>query len=52
MDTEQLFNIIGKLYTDIVSAQKIIELLQQKLQEKDKEIIELTGTGKGKTRDS
>jgi hypothetical protein len=50
MDTEQLFNIIGKLYADIVSAQKIIELLQQKLQEKDKEIIELTG--KGKTRDN
>lgn len=50
MDPEQLFTIIGKLYADIVNAQKIIELLQQKLQEKDKEILELTG--KSKTRDS
>lgn len=50
MDSEQLFNIIGKLYADIVNAQKIIEILQQKLQDKDKEIIELTG--KNKTKDN
>ena len=50
MDNEQLFNVIGKLYADIVHAQKIIELLQKKLQDKDQEIVALEG--KNTTRDS
>jgi hypothetical protein len=50
MDTEQLFNMIGKLYADIVNAQKIIDLLQKKLQEKDQEILALEG--KNQARDS
>lgn len=43
MDNEQLFNIIGKLYADIVNAQKIIDILQKRLQEKDQEIVSLEG---------
>jgi Tfp pilus assembly protein PilN len=38
---EELFNIIGKLYVDIYNTQKIIELLQTQLKEKDREISEL-----------
>ncbi len=41
MDQDQTFSLIGRLYTDIVGAQKIIEMLQQKLQEKEKQLIEL-----------
>jgi hypothetical protein len=35
MDQEALFNLIGKLYVDIVNAQRIIEALQKRLQEKE-----------------
>jgi hypothetical protein len=38
---DELFTIIGKLYTDIYNAQKFIEVLQQQIQDKNKEILEL-----------
>lgn len=38
---EDLYSIIGKLYTDIVHAQKYIESLQASLMEKDKTIADL-----------
>lgn len=38
---EEVFNIIGKLYVDVYNAQKVIELLQKQLQDKDKEIEQL-----------
>lgn len=41
MDQDQMFSLIGRLYTDVVSAQRVIEILQKKLQEKEKELIEL-----------
>ena len=41
MDNEKLFNIIGKLYIDLINSQNIIELLHKKLQEKDKQILEI-----------
>ena len=41
MNTEDLFSIIGKLYTDLYGSQKIIELLQKQIQDKDKEIVDL-----------
>lgn len=36
MDKEQLYNIIGKMYVDILNAQTIIDALQKKMQESDK----------------
>lgn len=41
MNTDDLFSIIGKLYTDLYNTQKIIEILQSQIKEKDKEILEL-----------
>lgn len=41
MDQDQIFSLIGRLYTDAFTAQKLIEMLQKKLQEKEKELIEL-----------
>lgn len=38
---EDLFNIIGKLYVDIYNTQKIIDLLQNQIKDKDKEILDL-----------
>lgn len=38
---EELYSIIGKLYTDIYGAQKYIESLQNNIKEKDKVIAEL-----------
>jgi hypothetical protein len=38
---EELYSIIGKLYTDIYAAQKYIESLQNNIKEKDKIIAEL-----------
>ena len=38
---EELYTIIGKLYTDISQAQKYISLLQNELKEKDKVIAEI-----------
>jgi hypothetical protein len=38
---EDLFNMIGKLYVDVYNSQKIIEMLQKQLKEKDQELVEL-----------
>ena len=38
---EELYLIIGKLYTDIYQAQKYIDALQSQLKEKDKQISDL-----------
>jgi hypothetical protein len=38
---DELFNIIGKLYVDIYNTQKVLEILQKQLKDKDNEIIEL-----------
>ncbi len=38
---EEVFNIIGKLYVDVYNSQKVIELLQKQLQDKEKEIEQL-----------
>lgn len=35
---EELFNTIGKLYVDIVNAQKVLDIMRQQLQDKDNEI--------------
>ena len=34
---EELFNIIGKLYVDIYNTQKIIDILQTQIKDKDKD---------------
>ena len=39
---DQLFSIIGRLYVEALNAQKVVELLQDKLKEKDANIQELT----------
>jgi hypothetical protein len=38
---DDLYNIIGKLYTDIVQAQKYISLLQNDVKDKEKIIADL-----------
>jgi hypothetical protein len=38
---EDLFNIIGKLYVDIYNTQKVLEMLQKQIKDKDAEILEL-----------
>jgi len=38
---DQLFTMIGKMYVDIVQAQKVINDLQAQLEERDKEIQSL-----------
>lgn len=35
---DELFNIIGKLYVDIYNTQKVLEMLQQQLRDKDQEL--------------
>lgn len=45
---EELFNIIGKLYVDIYNTQKVLEMLQKQLREKDVELLELK---KSRTKD-
>lgn len=40
-NNEYLFTIIGKLYADMHNAQRIIEVLQNKIKEKEQEITEL-----------
>lgn len=39
---DEIFNIIGRLYVDSYNSQKVIELLQQQIKDKDKQIEELT----------
>jgi len=41
MNTEELYNIIGKLYTDIFQAQKYIVALQNEVKEKEKVVADL-----------
>lgn len=41
---EELFNIIGKLYVDIYNMQKVLEMLQKQVKEKDLEIQALKQT--------
>lgn len=38
---DELYVIIGKLYTDIYNAQKYIDLLQNQIKDKDKTISDL-----------
>lgn len=38
---DELYVIIGKLYADLYSTQKYIELLQNQIKEKDKTISDL-----------
>ena len=38
---DQLFTIIGKLYVEALNGQKVIELLQNRIKEKDEQIQEL-----------
>lgn len=38
---EELFQIIGRLYTDIYHSQKFLENLQEQIKSKDSEIINL-----------
>ena len=35
---EEIFNIIGRLYVDSYNSQKVIELLQQQIKDKDQEL--------------
>jgi hypothetical protein len=38
---DDLFALIGKLYVDSYNSQKVIEILQEQVQDKDKQIEEL-----------
>lgn len=38
---DELFNIIGRLYVDIYNAQRLMDVLQEQLKNKDKEIGDL-----------
>jgi hypothetical protein len=40
-NSNELFNMIGRLYVDVYNSQKVIDILQQQLQMKDQEINEL-----------
>lgn len=41
MNSDELFNIIGKLYVDIYNTQKYLEALQKQIQDKDNIIKDL-----------
>lgn len=47
---EELFNIIGKLYVDIYNSQKVLQMLQDQLKQKDQEIQQLKSV-KAKEKD-
>jgi hypothetical protein len=38
---DELFNIIGRLYADLYHSQKLLDVLQEQIKNKDKEISEL-----------
>lgn len=38
---DELFNIIGRLYVDIYNSQRLMDVLQDQLKNKDKEIGDL-----------
>jgi hypothetical protein len=35
---EELFNIIGRLYVDIYNSQKVLQMLQEQIKQKDEEL--------------
>ena len=41
---DELFNIIGKLYVDLYNLQKVLEMLQKQIKDKDLEIQNLRKT--------
>lgn len=41
MNSDELFNIIGRLYVDIYNTQKYLEVLQKQIQDKDNIIKDL-----------
>lgn len=41
---DELFNIIGRLYADLYNTQRLIEVLQEQLKNKDKELSDLKKT--------
>ena len=38
---DELFSMIGRLYADLHNSQKLIEILQEQIKNKDQEILEL-----------
>jgi hypothetical protein len=38
---DDIFTVIGKLYIDLFNSQKIIDVLQQQIKDKDQEILRL-----------
>ena len=40
-NSNELFNMIGRLYVDVYNSQKVIDILQQQLKLKEQEILEL-----------
>jgi hypothetical protein len=42
---EELFQIIGRLYTDMYNMQKYMEVLQNKLKEQEQELLALKNKG-------
>jgi hypothetical protein len=53
---EELFNVVGRLYVDILHAQKYVESMQNQLKDKDTEIIllksKLVGLPKDKDKNA
>jgi hypothetical protein len=53
---EELYNIVGRLYVDILHAQKYVESIQNQLKDKDTEIIllksKLVGLPKDKDKNA
>lgn len=41
---DELFNIIGRLYVDIYNTQRVLEMMQEQLKNKDQELLELKKT--------
>ncbi len=41
---DELLNIIGRLYVDLYHSQKLLDVLQEQLKNKDKEIADLKKT--------
>jgi len=48
---DELFNIIGKLYVDLVQSQKYIENIQKQLQSKNQELASVQNTIQKKESD-
>lgn len=41
---DELFNIIGRLYVDIYNTQRVLEMMQEQLKNKDQELLDLKKT--------